>query len=161
MDGKGGVGLVFVNDEGGSMFLHIHRVIPVLVRPSSLARREHAASARDGPQVQAHRSRRDGVAHRMGCAGPSGGSLAVPSRRTRQPILCRPIRWDPGRPQQAHTTHCRRRLRLLCGAQDGPADMSGMLSPGDRLVAIDGVEIGSAPPGDSPQVRLTPCRGQR
>ena len=30
--------------------------------------------------------------------------------------------------------------------------MSGMLSPGDRLVAIDGIEIGSAPPGESPQV---------
>ena len=35
---------------------------------------------------------------------------------------------------------------------DGPADMSGMLSPGDRLVAIDGIEIGTAPPGDSPQL---------
>ena len=60
---KGGVGLVFVNDDSGSMFLHIARVVP-----------------------------------------------------------------------------------------DGPADMSGMLAPGDRLVAIDGIEIGSVAPGESPQV---------
>jgi len=30
--------------------------------------------------------------------------------------------------------------------------MSGMLSPGDRLVAIDGIEIGTAPAGESPQL---------
>jgi C-terminal processing protease CtpA/Prc len=41
---------------------------------------------------------------------------------------------------------------FVASEQDGPADMSGMLSPGDRLVAIDGIEIGSAPPGESPQV---------
>ena len=56
--------------------------------------------------------------------------------------------------ESAHGTHGRRHLRLLCGLQDGPADMSGMLSPGDRLVAIDGVEIGSAAPGHSPQVKV-------
>ena len=63
----------------------------------------------------------------------------------------------------AHGTHSRRHLRLLCGVQDGPADMSGMLSPGDRLVAIDGVEIGSAAPGHSPQVKVGGMRvvGQR
>jgi hypothetical protein len=30
MPDQGGVGLVFVNDEGGSMFLHVERVIPVV-----------------------------------------------------------------------------------------------------------------------------------
>jgi hypothetical protein len=30
MENRGGVGLVFVNDEGGSMFLHVARVVPVL-----------------------------------------------------------------------------------------------------------------------------------
>jgi hypothetical protein len=31
--GRGGVGLVFMNDVGGSMFLHIARVVPVLACP--------------------------------------------------------------------------------------------------------------------------------
>jgi Mg-chelatase subunit ChlD len=29
MEERGGVGLVFVNDAGGSMFLHVARVVPV------------------------------------------------------------------------------------------------------------------------------------
>ena len=38
MEGRGGVGLVFVNDVGGSMFLHIARVVPVLACPLARAR---------------------------------------------------------------------------------------------------------------------------
>ena len=29
---------------------------------------------------------------------------------------------------------------------------AGMLSPGDRLIAIDGIEIGSSDPGQAPQL---------
>ena len=37
-------------------------------------------------------------------------------------------------------------------APGGPAEKSGMVRPGDRLVKIDGVTLGSAPPEDVPQL---------